>query len=542
MSGRYYIAESTVWLLGAILVVSRFVGLAPSQSLPLLNVTPENHQHFSRIVAVMLVAAIIYLFVEWKQSSKKARDLFWTRIRAGITTIWALISIWLSYPVITVGTRFFDISPAWYLFFFLIGYLLGTYASILIFASLMIRTQIEAKTLHLPRIPAATCAQYTIGIPVFSILIVVCYILWYFSPDTIKLIGLLFTAVPFLLLIIEGFVSLCLSQDENGNRIPYAKCIARLKEAHNSHDYSYFLINKSSKAIEEMGISGKSSPKEVQKVMQEKFYVKSSTDSLEFRTEVMEEIKLKGYAKDGVKSNRSPENRGIRIQKDTGNKNLLRVRAIAKDPKDGNKEMEIPINLVERYAEGYLANHTDENELTIMNAFSYAINQAVIKTMMEKAGPLLYRLTMAGLEDNVKGILKQNVDVNERAEYGWTALLSASAQGYPRILRLLLEAGGNPDIGNVNGITPLMYGARYGNLEIIKILLEYGANIDLQDTYGMTALIVASRDGHLNVVDKLLKAGANSTLKDLNGMTALDIAYKNKHGKIAKRLRATNKM
>ncbi len=537
MSARYYIAEGTVWLLGAILVVSRFVGLAPSQALPLLNVTPGNYQNFSRIVAVLLFAATVYLFVEWKQSSQKARDLFWSRIRAGITAIWAVVSIWLSCPEITAGTHFSGISPAWYIGFFLIGYLLGTYASILIFATLMIRTQTEAKTLRLPRIPIATRAQYVFGVPVVLIFMVAGYMLWHFSPDAIKLIGPLFASISFLILIVERFVALCLGRDENGNHLPYAKCIAKLKEYHNSHDYTYFLIDNRDKIIEEIGISKKSSPRAIQKTLQEKFYVKPSADSLEFCTELKEEIQLKGYAKDGNLSNHSPENRGIRIQKDTGNKNILRVRAIAKDPKDGFKEMEIPTSLVEKYAEEYLAKDKDENELTVRKALSYAINQAVINTMMNNGGPLLHRVTTAGLEDQVKELLKQNVDVNERAEYGWTALLSASAQGYPRILRLLLEAGANPDISNVNGITPLMYAAQYGNLEISKILLEYGANTDLRDTYGMTALIVATLKGHIKVVEKLLKAGADIAIKDKNGMTALDFAYKNKQGKIAKILR-----
>ena len=71
--------------------------------------------------------------------------------------------------------------------------------------------------------------------------------------------------------------------------------------------------------------------------------------------------------------------------------------------------------------------------------------------------------------------------MNEQTEGGWTALLYAAAQGYPRILRLLLDAGANPDIGNLLGMTPLIYGARYGNLEVCSVLLEYGANIDAQD-------------------------------------------------------------
>jgi hypothetical protein len=106
MSGRYYIAESAIWLLGAILVVSRFVGLAPSQPLPLLKVTLENHQHFSRVVAVMLAAATFYLILEWKQSSPKARRSYWVRVRAGVAVFFSCASLWLCYPLITSKYQF----------------------------------------------------------------------------------------------------------------------------------------------------------------------------------------------------------------------------------------------------------------------------------------------------------------------------------------------------------------------------------------------------------------------------------------------------
>ncbi len=542
LSTRYYIAEATVWLLGAALIVSRFVGLDPSQPVPVLNLILEEKQNYPRVVAALLLASALYLIVEWKQSSRKSRASYWLQARAGVTTLWACVSLWLCYPLIAANTGFAGISPVWFLGFLAIGFLLGGLVSILGWSSLMIRTSTEARALRLPRVPIATLSQYIGLIPVVLLLLVAFYALRYYSPEIIKQFRLEFVlvCVPFFLIIGEEFASLCLSQDENGARIPLAKRIAQLKEAHDSHDYAYCLNDQGRKATEEIGIATKLSPQELQKAMQEEFSVKSPIGS--FHVQQQEDVQFEFYSKDGDQDNQSPENRGVRIQKPQGKKDLIRVLVIPDDRENESREMEIRTSLIETHAEEYLSTHTDEADLKLRKIISYAINQAVIQTIVESAGPLLHRAVEAGQEDQVEELLKQDIDVNERAEAGWTALLYASAQGYPRIVRLLLDAGANPNVGNVNRITPLMYGARYGNIEVCKLLLEHGANTDLQDIYGGTALMVATAYGHADVADKLLDAGANISIKDDNGMTALDIAHKLKQGKIAKRLRTTNRV
>ena len=46
LSSRYYVAEATTWIVGGILVVSRFLGITLDQQLPILNVTPNNGHHY----------------------------------------------------------------------------------------------------------------------------------------------------------------------------------------------------------------------------------------------------------------------------------------------------------------------------------------------------------------------------------------------------------------------------------------------------------------------------------------------------------------
>jgi len=537
LSARYYIAEASIWVLGAILVVSQFVGLALGQRLPFLNVTLENSQYFPQVVAALLAAAVLYLIFEWKQSSRTARASRRAQARAAGTVLWACASFWLSYALIAQDTRFAGVSPAWYLGFASIGFFVGTFVATLAFSSLMIRTSEEARRLRLPRIPAATRAQFITWTPVVVLLIVAYHVLLHFSPEAIHGLAVLLVALPFLAMIGEELASLYFAHDEHGQPIPYAKRIAQFKEIHDSHDYSYLLIDQGDKTAQNLEIPMAAAPQAIQKAMQRRFSVDDTADPAHFHVQQEEETQIAFYPKDGDPHNESLENRGVRIQKHQGKRGLLRVLVIPENSKATPREMEISIALVEAHAEEYLSSHSDDTDLTFKTIFSYAINQTVIKAMVSQAEPLLHRAVERAQEKQVKELLEQNVDVNERAEAGWTALLYASAQGYPRIARLLLEAGANPDIGNVHNITPLMYSARYGNEEVCKLLIDYGAGLNLQDVYGETALMVAARTGHPKIAKLLITAGAEIGIRNRQAQSALDLAHLCKQGAIAKLLR-----
>lgn len=542
LSASYYAAEASVWLLGAVLLVCRFLGIAPGQALPILNVVPGNERLFPRVVGFLIVAAAIYMVVEWRQSAREARSSFWPIARIGATQLWALVSLWISWSLIVKHSRFENVSPAWYLGFIALGFLMGRFIAILAFSALMIRSESEAKRLRLPRVPAATRAQFLSWTPVILVLAVLYGALFHFSPPVVTGVAFVLFVVPFLAMLGEELVSLTLERDSDGNRIPFAKRVAGFKEIYDFHDYAYFLIDHGEENAKELGIPRDSTPQEIQRAMQEKYAQEDGAEPMHFHVQQQEESQILFYPKDGDPENINPENRGVKITKSGSKKGLLRVSVIPDAMDEETREMEISVALVETYAEEYLSTHTKQENLTFRKIFSHAINHTVIKAMMDQAAPLLHRAANAGQIDIVRDLVGQeDVDVNEKAAFGWTALLAASAQGYPEIARVLLEAGANPDLGNVHGITPLMYGARYGNAEICSILMEYQAELDLQDVYGMSALIIATRDGHQSIVELLIKAGADTALKTRHGMSALDFAYACKHGKIAKILRKANK-
>src|SRR5580765_3023342 len=97
--------------------------------------------------------------------------------------------------------------------------------------------------------------------------------------------------------------------------------------------------------------------------------------------------------------------------------------------------------------------------------------------------------------DGVKLLLAASNDVNERDEYGRTALMMAFEEGRHR-RQTTKEA-----------------------IEIAKLLIANGADVNAGDDYG-TVLMRAARSGHLDVVKAMLAKGADPKRKDKFGRTA----------------------
>jgi ankyrin repeat protein len=73
-----------------------------------------------------------------------------------------------------------------------------------------------------------------------------------------------------------------------------------------------------------------------------------------------------------------------------------------------------------------------------------------------------------------------DVDVDHVNNLGWTALLEAVilGQGGPEhqaIVRMLLDAGADPELADRDGVTPLAHARARGQAEVAAILVEAGA-------------------------------------------------------------------
>lgn len=76
-------------------------------------------------------------------------------------------------------------------------------------------------------------------------------------------------------------------------------------------------------------------------------------------------------------------------------------------------------------------------------------------------------------------------------------------EGDSEMLRLLIRHGANLDAAKSDGLTPLMTAAYSGQLESVKILVEAGANPnsvhDLDPSKPFTALDLAILGGHARI-------------------------------------------
>ena len=110
------------------------------------------------------------------------------------------------------------------------------------------------------------------------------------------------------------------------------------------------------------------------------------------------------------------------------------------------------------------------------------------------------------------------------------ALQAAAASGRIGIVRLLLKDGADVNVGNNEGVTPLMDAVAVGNLKMLSVLLGKNAgppvDVNVEDKSGTTAFRLAVIHGSgdalgVAMANKLIQAGADVNQKDRDGQTAL---------------------
>jgi ankyrin repeat protein len=178
-------------------------------------------------------------------------------------------------------------------------------------------------------------------------------------------------------------------------------------------------------------------------------------------------------------------------------------------------------------------------------------------------------LTLAARQDClecVKTLLAANVDVNQKTNYGWTALLTATQNRHYKLGEFLLNHGANPNLANNGGWTPLYLATDNRNIEsgdypvrtpdmdhldYIQLLLEHGANVNARicgikstaaecqgDTTetrtnftmqwlfedGATPFLRAAQSGDLKLMKLLLDKGADPKVFTAHNVTPLSVA------------------
>lgn len=162
--------------------------------------------------------------------------------------------------------------------------------------------------------------------------------------------------------------------------------------------------------------------------------------------------------------------------------------------------------------------------------------RTLLKHGFKPTGRELVYASGHGLADITASLVKGGAPVDARvASEGLTALIAATEGKFPEIVRILLEAGADPDVAlkssmssttveelnKASGGTALHHAAKMGQLDIIQLLVKAGANLNSPDKFASTPLIHAAEAGQLEAVRDLIQAGANIDHPNHGGMTAL---------------------
>jgi len=138
--------------------------------------------------------------------------------------------------------------------------------------------------------------------------------------------------------------------------------------------------------------------------------------------------------------------------------------------------------------------------------------------------------------DTVIALIEKGATVDERNGYGRTALMLAASVGHTEMVQLLIDKRAPIYATDDYGCTALMLSAEGGCTETVQVLIDKGADIYATDRSGVTALMYAADEGHAETVNMLINKGAKVDARNEDGGTALMQAARNGHAEVVKLL------
>lgn len=147
-----------------------------------------------------------------------------------------------------------------------------------------------------------------------------------------------------------------------------------------------------------------------------------------------------------------------------------------------------------------------------------------------------FQTTQAESLEKIKDLIEAG-SIHNRNQFGASPLLLAACQtGDPNVVEFLYSQGARLQDKDNYGNTALMCAAEAGNLRLVNWLLDRGVRVDQRNRLGQTALYFAAREGKYQTVKTLLNKGAKVLMKDFLGRTPQQVAKRNRHMRVSKLL------
>ena len=136
-------------------------------------------------------------------------------------------------------------------------------------------------------------------------------------------------------------------------------------------------------------------------------------------------------------------------------------------------------------------------------------------------------LCKSGTPEQVKAALDTGtLTVTQKNEDASTAIMLAAAKNpNPEVIKVLKDAGANPNYKTKNGQSAMIMAVRYSeNPAVINALVEAGANVDEKDGEDRSTLQLAMEMGRIDMFKALIEAGADINARDGGNRTILMLA------------------
>ena len=143
------------------------------------------------------------------------------------------------------------------------------------------------------------------------------------------------------------------------------------------------------------------------------------------------------------------------------------------------------------------------------------LKKLLAKSVCLESGDEVNIMQMAP-HDAISLLVQFGADPNSvRGETHASPLFQAAHKQNTDLMRVLLEAGANPNMQDKTGNMPLMEAISVGSIEAVAILLEAGASPNVPNNAGFNAVNQCAQYGHVEILDLLVRAGGLLVSEDM---------------------------